>query len=191
MANHKFYPLNQSPLYALSSKRRMAKILGAPLERIRILSSPNFYNEFSTAKGREVQEPKPELKRIHRRIKTLLCRISPPPYLFSGVQGKGYIDNARYHQKNTHFLTTDIKTFYPSCKEIYVHKAFIMDFKMPPDVAGFLARLVTFNGIIPTGSPTSQILSYFAYSRTFDKLAKIAAESNMQFSLYVDDITFS
>ncbi len=191
MGKHRFYPLHQSPLYKLVSKKRLAILLRTKQEVIKNLVSPANYNEFKTKKGREVQEPKPELKRIHKRLKNLLCCIEPPSYLFSGVRGRSYVNNAAVHKNSNFFLTCDIHKFYPHCRDIYICKSFIKDFKMPYDVAKMLTQLITFKGMIPTGSPVSQILSYFAYSRIFDKIFALAQKEKIKFSLYVDDITFS
>ena len=63
--------------------------------------------------------------------------------------------------------------------------------KIPNDIAKILTELTTFEGHLPTGAPTSVILAYFAYARTFDDIHKKAQELNIDMSVYIDDITFS
>ena len=81
--------------------------------------------------------------------------------------------------------------FYPSCKRDYVYRMFRYTFRMPSDLAIILTTLVTYNGGIPTGAPTSQMIAYWAYRDTFIRMNEIALEYNTKFSLYVDDMVFS
>ncbi|MBP3345481.1 MAG: hypothetical protein J6L86_00420 [Alphaproteobacteria bacterium] len=68
---------------------------------------------------------------------------------------------------------------------------------MSDDIAWLITDLVTIpktdnsDGYIPTGSPSSQTVIYWAYKSTFDKIFSIAAQKKLKFSLYVDDMTFS
>jgi hypothetical protein len=59
------------------------------------------------------------------------------------------------------------------------------------DVAGILTDLITMNGGIPTGAPTSQLIAYYAYEKMFREIACMAENFGCVFSLYVDDMTFS
>ena len=63
--------------------------------------------------------------------------------------------------------------------------------KCAPDVAHFLAKLCCVNGYLPTGSPVSPVLSFFACSPMFRRIAQAATESGLTFTLYVDDMVFS
>ena len=68
---------------------------------------------------------------------------------------------------------------------------------MSEDLAWLITDLVTIpkddnsDGYIPTGSPSSQMIIYWAYKATFDKIFSIAEQKKLRFSLYVDDMTFS
>lgn len=42
-----------------------------------------------------------------------------------------------------------------------------------PDVAKILTDIVTYNGGIPTGCPTSQLIAYYAYEDMFANIKKI------------------
>ena len=79
------YVCDQSPFYKLRSKTRLASILKiAPSELIAHVKSANSdYSEFDIIgaggpkrKKRHIEEPKPKLRRIHKRIETLL-RVKP------------------------------------------------------------------------------------------------------------------
>lgn len=63
--------------------------------------------------------------------------------------------------------------------------------KTSPDVAKKLTDIITYNGGIPTGCPTSQIMAFYAYSDMFSEIADLAKQCGCKFTLYVDDMTFS
>ena len=53
-----------------------------------------------------------------------------------------------------------------------------------------MSDITTLN-YIPTGSPSSQILAYFAYEEMFINMFNVSQEFNCKMTLYVDDLTFS
>jgi len=58
-------------------------------------------------------------------------------------------------------------------------------------VAGLLANLICYRGVLATGSSISPIISYYAYKSLFDGLAGLAAQHGLVMTCYVDDITMS
>lgn len=114
-----------------------------------------------------------------------------PEWLISGEKGKSYIDNGMAHRSNSYALTIDIKSFYDNCKREYVYRFFKEKLLTSPDVAEILTNIVTYNGLVPTGCPTSQIIAYYAYEDMFNEIATIAKEYCCTFTLYVDDMAFS
>ena len=198
MANKiKQYPLEKSPLYELSNKRKLENMIGIEKYSLDKVSRHITYNSFEIAKkgggARLVTAPNTYLKRIQRSVYNLMSRIEKPDWLISGSKGKCYIDNARYHQKNQsqYALTLDIKDFYPNCTRKYVFSFFSKTMKMSNDLAGTLAGILTFASSIPVGSPTSQLLAYFAYRNMFEELHSSAFDFGCIFTVYVDDLAFS
>ena len=88
-------------------------------------------------------------------------------------------------------IKIDIKDFYPSVRRKLVRDFFINDMQCAPDIAYVLSLLCCVKDSLPTGSPLSPVLSYFACSRLFCKIAHMAAVKNLKFTLYVDDMVFS
>ena len=88
-------------------------------------------------------------------------------------------------------LTIDIKKFYDNCTREPVYQFFVQKLKTSPDVAKKLTDIITYNGGIPTGCPTSQIMAFYAYSDMFSEIADLAKQCSCKFTLYVDDMTFS
>ena len=180
MPQHKIYKLECSPLYKLRSKRKLCTLLKTELLTLKkLLKTDNYWitNQVNskTSKIRRIYAPKPQIKKIQKRLQILLSRIYLPTYLFSGKKGTCYVDNAKYHQRAKHVLTLDISAFY----------------KMTEDVAWLLSDIVSYEDFLPTGSPASQIIAFFAYRLTFNRLNDLAKRNSAKFSLFVDDMTFS
>jgi hypothetical protein len=102
-----------------------------------------------------------------------------------------YIDNAKFHKNSPYVVTCDIKSFYPSCTREKIFQIFKYTFQTTDDVAWILSRLLSFEDKVPTGSPSSQIIAFWAYYPTFCKIYNLAEKHNAKISLYVDDITIS
>ena len=85
----KAYCLTDSPLYKLSTKKRLSKILNqSTLELTALCCDAGNYSEFEdvgkNGKPRKIQKPLVKLDVIHTRIASLLSRIKVPDYLHSG-----------------------------------------------------------------------------------------------------------
>lgn len=194
------YEINQSPLYKLSSKRKLATIL--QIEYASLLRAKDWINytvsEIEKASGgfRTIYDPCGELKQVQRRIKNLLSRISIPNWVFSGCKGVCHVDNGKYHEHSVYFIQSDLHAFYDSCSRERVYRLFKDRFKCSSDVSALLSDLTTLtledgSTVIPTGSPCAQLVAFFAYQDMFNELLNLARNHRCKFSLYVDDLTFS
>lgn len=148
-------------------------------------------------KERSCQTPKGNNKeglyRIHKRLSFLLSSIQTKEYLFSGVKGKSCPDNARYHLENSdkYIVKLDLKGFFPSVTFESILKFFEKDLKCSASVAKTLAKILTFKDYLPTGSPASMVMAYYANKRMFDEIDKIVSDYCCKMSLWVDDIIIS
>lgn len=194
------YEIDQSPLYKLSSKRKLATILQA--EYAGLLHSKDWINytvsEIEKGSGgfRTIYDPCRELKQVQRRIKNLLSRISIPNWVFSGCKGVCHVDNGKYHEHSIYFIQSDLHAFYDSCSRESVYRLFKDRFKCSSDVSALLSDLTTLtlgdgSTVIPTGSPCAQLVAFLAYQDMFNELHNLARNHGCKFSLYVDDLTFS
>lgn len=190
----KTYPKERSPLYRLRRKRDLAALLGVPVRDFKALSLDSNYTVFpkvERGKTRMIQHPTGELERIHGKLQILLQRIQTPEYLRSGKKGMSSIDNARSHLGRNYLLAMDVEHFFPSCKAKRVYEFFRYEMQMDPDVARLLSDIVTYEGHVPTGSSLSMSMAYWACSKAFDRVYELAWSEGMEFTLYVDDMTFS
>lgn len=194
------YKIDQSPLYKLSNKRKLATIL--QMEYATLLHAKEMINytvsEIEKGSGgfRTIYNPCRELKQVQRRIKNLLSRISIPCWVFSGRKGFCHVDNGKYHEHSIYFIQSDLHALYDSCSREPVYRLFKDRFKCSSDVSALLSDLTTLtledgSTVIPTGSPCAQLVAFFAFQDMFNELHDLACNHGCKFSLYVDDLTFS
>ena len=190
------YCLEQSPFYGLRSKRKLTELLKVDLRRLRRIAANRdsyiiFTTNGGTAKEREIQHPHSDLAIVHSRLFDLLRRIHRPEYLKSGVRGESQITNAHAHNNPYRGFKFDIQSFYPSVTRSHVFSCFYHMFQMSPDVADLLADICTVDDKLPTGSQLSGDMAFLANWQMFSKLEAIAIELELNFTVYVDDITVS
>jgi len=195
MSATKTYPLNQSPLYKLESKRKLAKLLFWDLSRLQALANrTDNYRPRKTVhanKERSLEVPKPALESIQRRLFQLLDRLDKPDYMHSGHKERSYITNAQVHVGSVWLLKLDIKKFYASVSSARVYRFFEGAMGCSPDVASLLAKLCTAGGHLAIGSRVSQLLAFFSAKPMFDELHEHALAHDIKDSYYVDDLTWS
>jgi hypothetical protein len=192
----KSYPITQSRLYGLSSKKRLASLLGFDLTALRdLVKQPDNYSVYTILQGngkpRKIEEPKPEMKRLHSRLGELLSRIVPPPYLHSGTKGRSYVTNATAHIGRGRVIKADLSKFYPSTTYHHVFVGFLREFKCSGDVARLLADICTYGGHVPTGSPASMLVAFYSHKQIFDQLHRRMEAKGFTLTVYVDDLTIS
>ena len=189
------YDITQSVLYKLHSKRKLSEILGLPLNIIKTCTNDFYYSCFDLIqddKVRSIQQPIDQLFIIHQRIASLLSRITHPDYLHSGRKKHSIITNSSQHlMSDKRTLTLDIENFFPSTCRAKVFQLFKKVFNQSSDVADLLSHLLTFNSHVPTGSPVSMSLAFWANKMLFDELHSFSKNRNTIMTVYVDDLTFT
>lgn len=192
----KTYPINQCALYKCTRKKKLEYLLTLEEGSLKLIQKAIKYSKFEINKKnseekRKITAPQETLKRIQRRVLYLLQRIERPEWLISATKGKSYIDNGKYHQNSSYVLAMDIKSFYDNCTRENVYRFFKDKMRTSSDVTEILTDIVTINNGIPTGCPTSQIIAYYAYEDMFLNIKNIADNYGCDFTVYVDDLTFS
>ena len=192
----KKYDITQCALYKCRTKKRLEHLLCLDSGGLKMIDNIIEYHKFEIDKQhsdekREITAPDKTLKAIQRRILYLLHRVIRPEWLISGEKQKCYIDNGKTHLDGKYVLTIDIKKFYDNCTREPVYQFFAQKLKTSPDVAEILTNIITYNGGIPTGCPTSQLIAFYAYSDMFLEISDMAKQCGCKFTLYVDDMTFS
>lgn len=194
MKQKKYRPSN-SPFFRMSKIHPLGRLLGISpsiLRSVRELERQYLIKEVeSKGKSRTTQTPIRMLRRVHDRILNLLSRVETPDYLHSGVKGRSYVTNAHAHVGPFQTFTLDIRRFFPSVKKSKIYLVFRDQFQCAPDISEILARLLSHEGHLATGSPVSTILSFFCFRGLFDRLNTLSTQYGVIMTLYVDDIAFS
>jgi hypothetical protein len=197
-SNKKRYPLNQSPLFRLKRRAKLAQILGISDRELRWLTrnADALYREKDRPKKngsglRHIEDPQRLLKQVQSSLAQLLSRIDPPDFLFCPVKGRDYIQNAAQHRGNRVIRCLDIHKYFPSTRARRVFWFFYKVLCCERDLAGTLTRLSCYREHLPTGSPLSPILSYFAHLDVWSSVAQICKAHECVLTVYIDDVTVS
>ncbi|WP_267551272.1 reverse transcriptase family protein [Rhizobium rhizogenes] len=194
---HKAYPLHQSPLFKLTTKKRLAALLELSVSEMQLLakSANALYSEFDVPKNsgglRGVENPRRQLKMVQARVARLLGRIAPPDYLFCPVKGRSYVMNAAQHLGQPVVHCLDIRKYFPNTSSRRIYWFFHSVMKCETDVAGILAKLATYQGHLPTGSPLSPIMAFFAHYDVWEIIAGYCKAHSYHLTVYIDDVTIS
>lgn len=190
------YPIDQCWLYKVSSPAMLAERLGVPLTELESLAAGKsnykfWYKVKDNGKRRLIEEPKPNLQKLHYKVHIALSKVHLPDYVHSIRKGRSYITNARAHLNGEEMVKLDVEKFYRNARSGAVFAFWFEKMQCRKDVAGLLTKLLTFDGHLPTGSSSSPMLSYFAYRPMFDTIAALASKRSLVLTLYVDDMVIS
>lgn len=192
--------LRDLSIFNIKSKKYLAYVLGVKLEDLKtIYKSPESFYRFERKeitkngknKVRNIEDPNWKLKPIHRKIHQLISKIPTPNYLFSKKKSSCVL-NAKVHSNiNGITLNIDIESFFPSTHKSKVQSFFGYFLQYHTDIAKFIAEICTVKGHIPTGSPLSLMLAFWANKPMFDELNRFSKSRNITMTIYVDDISFT
>ena len=200
-------------LYNVKRKRDLFAILN--IDKNKLNEELYKYRVCIKNEKRLLEKPSEELKKIQRNILNKLYQLSFPEYVFSGIKGRSAFENAVYHIKCKYMLKLDMSKFFPNTYRNSIYDFFKNKLRMSSDVALICTDIVTVNynkknvsiedGLydflrlkkikninhLPSGTPTSQILSYLANIDMFDEIIEYTNKHKLQCTIYVDDITIS
>jgi hypothetical protein len=195
--SRKNYDFKQSPLYALKSKKKLASLFNLTLDQLKsLLKSGLIYSEYEridpdSSKKRFVEEPRGRLKSLQSRLDLLLSRIESPDFLHSPAKKRSQLTNANVHRNSSAMMKLDIASYFPSTPSRRIFYFFHKILNCSHDVAAILTTLSTHNNHLPTGSPSSPRLAYFAYMEMWEDIYEMVSSLGYLITVYIDDITIS
>ncbi len=159
------------------------------LEKICDNPASHYYEFDDTVGGkkRHFATPQGRLDDILRNLQGLLCRVTLPDYLHGGIRGKSPITNAKVHIGKTAVLNFDLQDFFPSIGPRKVYKLFCDRLLCGAEVARILTRLVTLNGCLPQGSPTSTVIANLVIVPLAKRLHALSEGHKCDYTQFVDD----
>ncbi|OYU40881.1 MAG: reverse transcriptase [Pseudorhodobacter sp. PARRP1] len=175
--------------------------------------APHYHHHLiakSNGQLRLIEEPKPFLKRLQRRILAgLLNHIPPHPAAYGFVPGRNCIQAAARHAGEQIVLCFDLAQFFPSITDRRIYALF-RALGYPAHCARSLAGLTTAltpahvlhtanlaardqlsNRHLPQGAPTSPALANLSALQLDRRLAGLAHSLGASYTRYADDLTFS
>ena len=151
-----------------------------------------------SANGRELCRPSKKLKNYLRFIDKVLLRYLKKnnEVVHSYIKGKSALTAVKAHSGNSHFLTTDIQSFFSNITKNDVNEILKKNIDDIPvsDVKLYipqLSEMMTWDKTLPVGFPTSPQLSN-AFLFDFDQaLDGYCNKNKFTYSRYSDDIIIS
>jgi RNA-directed DNA polymerase len=178
--------------------KRLAKIAGIDVAYIKELSNraTYLYRSFDLKSGRTVHAPSTELKGLQILInKTLFDRFPVHNSSTAYSIGCSSYKNALAHVGNFEFTTRiDFKKFFTSITgdDINKYLTAVKDkYKLTSEDIVCIVKLVTRNNKLTIGSPTSPKISNALCYYLDDKISSFAAEREIVYTRYSDDLCFS
>lgn len=160
-----------------------------------IFNTDNFYTEKDIPKKnggvRKIAMPSYNLKKIQRWIlKNILYNIKVTEYSTGFIKGKSILHNAIPHINKEVVVNLDIKDFFPS---ICFRRIFLLFYNKgyTEEVSYSIAKLLTFKGTLPQGSPASPHISNIILRGLDYRIAGLSKKFNFSYTRYADDITVS
>jgi len=140
---------------------------------------------------RTILVPDDRLKSLQRRIlRRVLARLKSHPAATGFERGHSIVTNALPHVGKDVVIRMDLKDFFGSTSAERVNEYFIC-IGWSEEAAKLLTRLVTHEGALPQGAPTSPRLSNLVNGRLDARLEGFAQKRGVSYSRYADDIVFS
>lgn len=151
---------------------------------------------------RTINAPCDRLMRLQRSLADLLYDCydeiiqdaSPGEAIAHGFRRRlSIVTNAMQHRSRSNVFNMDLENFFGSINFGRVRGYFIQssDFKLHERVATVIAQIVCHENCLPTGSPTSPVVSNLI-ARVLDvRLVKHTKRLGCTYTRYVDDLTFS
>jgi RNA-directed DNA polymerase len=105
---------------------------------------------------------------------------------------RNIVANARRHTGNGHLLNVDMKDFFHQVYTARMREIFQQQpFSLQDEAVHLLAQLVTYNGRLPMGAPTSPVCSNFAAIPLDNELLLYARQQSLTYTRFADDMSFS
>ena len=170
-----------------------------------------YYTTFKIPKAsggfRTIEAPNDTLKTLLRELKDIFQEtlfIHPHNAAFAYIPGRCARHALEKHQynKSTHYLHLDLKDFFTSCTEDFIHQQlkqvypFSEVYKTPTGITAMdtIIQLAMYKGHLPQGTPLSPYLTNIIMIPIDYSIANLCRQRNKQhlvYTRYADDIDIS
>jgi len=203
---YKKHQLNALTLLSPEKPIELCRFLKTSLVGLEEKINMPVYEHYTVKKKRggerHIFAPEEQLKQIQRRLNYFLQAYYlciKPPEVHGFVINPHYLGthcniaaNAAAHTGKKHVLNIDLKDFFPSISAKRIKTLFSsLFFAYNEQIATALTLLTTYQAKLPTGAPTSPVLSNFVCLGLDAELYFFCQFSGLQYTRYADDLTFS
>ncbi len=203
---YKNHELNALWLLSIEKPAELSLFLDTPFYCLeRLINNPSYkFYQVEKKKGgkRDIYAPNDELKKIQKKLNyylqaSYLC--IKPEEAHGFVINPGYlgaksniVENARPHTQKKYVLNIDLKDFFSniSAKQVWgVFSSYPFNFN--EQISTALTLLTTYDRKLPTGAPTSPVISNFICLKLDAELKVFCSDNLLNYTRYADDLTFS
>lgn len=204
--NYKKHELNAICFLSIETPVELSRFFKLSILSLEEIINYPIYSSYVIKKkrggNREILAPEKKLKQIQKHLNYFLQAYYlciKPSEVNGFVVNPHYLgtycniaENAKYHVQKKYVLNIDLKDFFSSITASEVKRIFSSSFfNFNEQVATALALLTTYQGKLPTGAPTSPIVSNFICYKLDNDLKDFCVKHNLIYSRYADDLTFS
>jgi hypothetical protein len=180
----------------LYTVNRLAEELGhseASLLRLASRIDTTGYRQFPDTSGKKtriISVPSERLKGLQRdMLDTVFAAVRVSDRVYS-QRGRDVIQNAQQHCSHAYMLCVDLRDCFPTTTLQMIRDA-LLRAGFAHDVTKLIARLVTYNGRLPQGPPTSPAVFNCVFHDADVRLECLATEFSAVYTRYMDDLCFS
>ncbi|MFM7015045.1 MAG: reverse transcriptase family protein [Bacteroidota bacterium] len=193
-------------LLSMKNHANISHLLYTDLFTLKELVNNPVYKSYKIKKKsggvRSIDSPDENLKRAQRILNSFLqsyylC-IKPNsvhgfvPNFYKIEKRINIIENAKPHVGKKYILNMDLKNFFDSISSQRIYQLFLENhFNYNKLVAAAITLLVTYQGKLPTGAPTSPVISNFICLELDQCLMEFSKTYGLTYTRYADDLTFS
>jgi RNA-directed DNA polymerase len=192
------FALDGAPLQSAQDVARFLSVAYGAMVGALYKAPPNMrYRGFEIPKRsggvRLIESPNGLIREMQEKLAPILqAAYEAHPSAHGFIKNRSVVTNARAHVGQRLVLNVDLADFFPSINFGRVRGLFMAPpFRCGASAATVLAQICTHRNGLPQGAPTSPALSNFIAAALDRRLTRIARESNLRYSRYADDITFS
>lgn len=193
-------------LLSINQPSELCRLFNLPRFELQQLLNAPQYRSFKIPKKRggkrQLEAPQGLLKYKQRQLNQLLqsyylcCKPKAVygfvPHTKKGVKPNNVVQNAAPHVGKRHLLNIDLKNFFQNISAKRVYELFLgPHFGFHPQIAQVLSLLATYQGQLPTGAPTSPVLSNWICYELDQALMAHCESSGITYTRYADDLSFS
>lgn len=193
-------------LLKLNTPRNLARVFKTHFKTLeRLINNPQyscFYIPKKKGGQRLIEIPEAELHAVQKKLNFYFqsyYACIKPQSVHGFIKTKSYsnkpsgiVSNASMHVNKATVLNIDLKDFFQNISSKQVYQLFRSPlFNYNENMAAAYTLLCTHKGHLPTGAPTSPILSNFICLELDRAMEQFSLIHELSYSRYADDLSFS